>query len=99
LKVFNRLYRAKDPDMHLGIYVFGDEFTATADAVLKRLDELNPADADGKRPVVINAVGFPTTIYGGQDFGLDSTGVKFANLLRELAYRHGGAFIGMQDLY
>ncbi|MEN9662499.1 MAG: hypothetical protein RL324_1448 [Verrucomicrobiota bacterium] len=98
-RVFTKLYRPKDPDMHLGIYVFGDEFTATADAVLKRLDELNPPDADGTRPVVINAVGFPTTIYGDQDFGLDSTGVKFGNLLREVAYRHGGAFIGMQDLY
>lgn len=98
-RVFTRLYKPKDPDMKLGIYVFGDEFTATADAVLKRLDELNPADADGKRPVVINAVGFPTTIYADLPFDLSNTGVKYANLLRELAFQHGGAFIGMQDLY
>jgi hypothetical protein len=97
--VLTRLYRANDPDMHLGIYVFGDEFTATADAVIQRLEQLNPAGPDGKRAVTINAVGFPTTIYADTSFDLANTGVKFGNLLREIAYRHGGAFIGMQDLY
>jgi hypothetical protein len=95
-RVFRSLYDPKDENMHIGIYVFGDEFTETADPVLRRLEELNPADENGNRKVVINAVGFPTTIQF--TFSMGNTGVKFANLMREVAYRHGGAFIALQDL-
>jgi hypothetical protein len=45
---------------------------------------------------VINAVGFPTTIQF--QFSMGNTGVKFANLMREITYQHGGAFIAVQDL-
>lgn len=95
-RALRTLYDPKNPDMKMGIYVFGDEFTGTADAVLKRLDELNPADAEGKRKVVINAVIFPTTIRF--DFSLGNTGVKMANLMREICHQHGGAMIALQDL-
>ena len=95
-QVFRRLYNREDPKMKLGIYVFGDEFTETADAVLRRLDELNPEDETGQRKVVINAVGFPTTIR--YSFSMGNTGLKFANLMREVCHRHGGAFIALQDL-
>lgn len=96
LRVLTRFYDSSDPDMHLSIYVFGDEFTETADRVLDELDELNPADEEGNRRVVINAIGFPTIVNRG--YGLSSTNVKFANLMREMTYRHGGAFIALQDL-
>jgi hypothetical protein len=95
-RVLTTLYNKDDPNMKLGIYVFGDEFTETADTVLRRLDQLNPADEEGNRKVVINAVGFPTTIR--YTFGMGNTGLKFANLMREVCYRHGGAFIALQDL-
>jgi hypothetical protein len=95
-RVLTTLYQRDNPNMKLGIYVFGDEFTETADAVIHRLDQLNPADEDGKRKVVINAVGFPTTIR--YTFSMGNTGLKFANLMREVCYRHGGAFIALQDL-
>ena len=95
-RVFRSLYNKDDPNMKIGIYVFGDEFTETADAVIKRLDELNPEDENGNRKVVINAVGFPTTIR--YSFSMGNTGLKFANLMREVCYRHGGAFIALQDL-
>lgn len=85
-----------NPNMHMSIYLFGDEFTGTADPVLKRLDDLNPADADGNRKVVINAIGFPTTIRF--EFSMGNTGLKLANLMREVCYEHGGAFIALQDL-
>jgi hypothetical protein len=90
------LFDPKDENMHMGIYVFGDEFTDTADPVLRRMEELNPADENGHRKIVINAIGFPTTIQF--TFSMGNTGVKFANLMRELTYRHGGAFIALQDL-
>lgn len=95
-RVLRSLYNKDDPNMKLGIYVFGDEFTDTSDAVIKRLDELNPEDENGHRKVVINAVGFPTTIR--YTFSMGNTGVKFANLMREVCHRHGGAFIALQDL-
>ena len=75
-----------------GIYIFGDEFTQTAEKVLHRIEQLNPADEEGNRHVTINAVGFPQVIKYERHF--TRTGLKFANLMRELTYIHGGAFIG-----
>lgn len=104
-EVFKRLYDPNNPDMKLGIYVFGDEFNSTqgpltgdgsADSVLKKLDDLNPADENGNRKVVINAIGFPTTIR--YQFSMGNTGLRFANLMRTVTYQHGGAFIALQDL-
>ena len=59
--------------------------------VIRRLDELNPADENGNRRVTINAVGFPTTIR--YQFSMGNTGLRFANLMRTVTYLHGGAFI------
>ena len=96
LRALTTLYDAKNEEMKMGIYVFGDEFTDTADAVVRRLDQLNPADENGNRKVVINAVGFPTTIR--YQFSMGNTGLKFANLMRTICYLHGGTFIALQDL-
>jgi hypothetical protein len=85
-----------NPDMHMGIYLFGDEFTGVADPVIRQMDLLNPADANGVRRVVINAVLFPTTIR--YEFSMGNTGLKLSNLMRELCYQHGGAMIALQDL-
>ena len=89
----------KDNDkMRMGIFVFGDEFNSSdsADVVIRRLEELNPADENGLRRVTINAVGFPTTIR--YQFSMGNTGLRFANLMRTVTYLHGGAFIALQDL-
>jgi hypothetical protein len=90
------LYDRENPDMRMGIYVFGDEFVEVADPVIRRLDAMNPADENGERAVVINAIGFPTTIR--YTFSMGNTGLKFANLMRTVTYMHGGAFIALQDL-
>lgn len=90
------LHDKENPEMKMAIYVFGDEFIDVADPVIRRLDELNPADENGKRKVVINAIGFPTTIR--YTFSMGNTGLKFANLMRTVTYQHGGAFIALQDL-
>ncbi len=92
IKTFND---PKNPNLKLGIYVFGDEFTGAADSVIRRIDKLNPPDKNGKRPVTINAVGFPNLI--NTRFGVGQTGLKFANLMRELTYRNGGAFIALEE--
>jgi len=92
------LFDRENPDMRMGIFVFGDEFNSSdaADVVLRRLEELNPADDQGNRKVVINAVGFPTTIR--YQFSMFNTGLRFANLMRTVTYLHGGAFIALQDI-
>lgn len=77
-----------------GIYIFGDEFTQNAQKVLDRIEALNPPDAKGDRPITINAVGFPHVVK--KEYHPTQTGLKFANLMRELTRRHGGAFIGME---
>lgn len=77
-----------------GLYIFGDEFTQNAQKVLDRMEKINPRNANGDRPVSINAVGFPHIIK--KEYHPTRTGLKFANLMRELTRRHGGAFIGME---
>jgi hypothetical protein len=90
------LHDKSNTEMKMAIYVFGDEFIEIADPVIQRLDQLNPADENGNRKVVINAIGFPTTIR--YTFSMGNTGIKFANLMRTVCYQHGGAFIALQDL-
>ena len=97
-RVFTALYDANNEKMKLGIYVFGDEFATdeTADQVLKWISEHNPTDEEGNRKVVINCVAFPTTIR--YTFSMGNTGLRLANLMREVCYEHGGTFIALQDL-
>lgn len=96
MRAFRTLNDPNDPNMKMAIFVLGDEFTGTAEAVLRRLDELNPKDEKGRRRVVINAIGFPTAVKMG--FSMGNTGVKLANLMREVTFQHGGAFIALQDI-
>ncbi|HWA24914.1 MAG TPA: hypothetical protein VG734_04495 [Lacunisphaera sp.] len=96
VRALRTLYQPTNEKMTMTIFILGDEFTGTADAVLKRLDELNPKDAEGKRKVVINAIAFPTAIRMG--FSMGNTGVKMANLMREVTYQHGGAFIALREV-
>ena len=94
VRAINTFRDTKDEEKKIGIYVFGDEFTLTADRVLNRIDRANAADEDGNRLITINAIGFPHVIKFERHF--TRTGKKFANLMRELTYMHGGAFIGSQ---
>ena len=86
------------PEVHMGIYVLGDEFNASdpAGVVLDRLDALNPRDVHGRRAVTINAIGFPTAIR--YRFSMVNTGVRFANLMRLIAQAHDGEFTALADL-
>ena len=92
------LFDKANPDMRMVVYLFGDEFNSpdAADVAIRRLDDLNPADENGNRRVVINSIGFPTTIR--YQFSMGNTGLRFANLMRTVCYLHGGCFIALQDL-
>jgi hypothetical protein len=83
-------------DRKISIYVFGDEFTGPSiDAVVRTVDRLNRADASGERRVRIHGVGFPTMF--GPPAQSSYTGVRFAILMRELAQRNGGTFLGLNS--
>ena len=96
VRALRSLHDKENENMKMTIFVLGDEFTGTADAVVRRLDELNPKDKEGKRSVVINAILFPTSIKMG--FSMGNTGVKLSNLMRIITYEHGGAMIALEDI-
>jgi hypothetical protein len=81
-------------DRPMSIYVMGDDFTGQSiEAVVDEVDRLNRADSTGRRLVRINAVGFP--VYLEQP---SARVYRFAALMRELAYRNGGTFVGIMEL-
>ncbi|GAB3274915.1 VWA domain-containing protein [Parahaliea aestuarii] len=85
-----------DPGKKISIYVFGDEFTGESIAqVVGTVDRLNSENAEGRRRVRIHAVGFPVQFIRPPH--LQTTGIRFATLMRELTYRNGGTFVGLND--
>ena len=57
--------------------------------------KIKSKDEKGNRAITINAIGFPHVVKFERHY--TKTGLKFANLMRELTYEHGGAFIGIQN--
>ena len=85
-----------DPGKKISLYVFGDEFTGESIAqVVETVDRINRTDAEGNRLVRIHGVGFPVQFIRAPH--LQTTGIRFATLMRELAYRNGGTFVALND--
>ncbi|AQA16975.1 hypothetical protein BST95_00800 [Halioglobus japonicus] len=85
-----------DPGKKISLYVFGDEFTGQSIAeVVETVDRINREDANGNRLVRIHGVGFPVQFIRAPH--LQTTGIRFATLMRELAYRNGGTFVALND--
>jgi hypothetical protein len=85
-----------DPGKKISLYVFGDEFTGQSIAqVIDTVDRINVEDAEGNRLVRIHGVGFPVQFIRAPH--LQTTGIRFATLMRELAYRNGGTFVALND--
>jgi RNA polymerase sigma factor (sigma-70 family) len=92
------IYRAMRvlPPQHgasrLRVCVIGDELNSgdQIESVLTRLDELNPAGANGRRAASISAIQLPTTIRYAE--GMGNTGVRFQTLMTEVTRQHGGTF-------
>jgi len=81
------------PDKRISIYVFGDDFTGRSiESVVDEVDRVNRVDESGRRLVRINAVGFP--VYLDRPSGRV---YRFAALMRELAYRNDGTFVGLSE--
>jgi len=85
-----------DPQKKISVYVLGDEFSGESIArVVDTVDQLNSELEDGTRKVRIHAVGFPVQF--SPEAYTNQTGVRFATLMRELTFRNGGTFVGLND--
>lgn len=85
------------PDKKISLYVFGDDFTGgSIRIVLDTVDRINANRDRGDRLVRIHTVGFPVhfLVPGGRA----ETATRFAALMRELSYRNGGTFVGLNSL-
>jgi hypothetical protein len=83
-------------DRKISIYVLGDEFTGdSVDEALESIDRLNRS-VRGERKVRIHAIGFPTVF--GQSYFPETTGIRFATLMRLVCERNGGAFVALNSL-
>jgi predicted ATPase len=82
-----------DPNKRIGIYVFGDDYSGeSVEQVVDAVDRLNQKDASGRRMVRINAVGFPVHLQRP-----NARIYRFAALMRELAHRNDGTFVGLSE--
>lgn len=82
-----------DPNKRISIYVFGDDYTGNSiEEVVEAVDLVNRADDSGRRRVRIHAIGFP--VYLDQP---NARIFRFAALMRELAYRNDGTFVGLTE--
>ena len=80
-----------DPDKRISIYVFGDDYTGNSiEEVVNAIDQVNLVDENGRRRVRIHAIGFP--VYLDRP---NARVYRFAALMRELAYRNDGTFVGL----
>lgn len=85
------------PDKKISIYVFSDDFTGGSIAqVINTVDRLNRESGSGQRRVRIHAIGFPVHFLAPG--GNIQTASRFAHLMRELSYRNGGTFVGLNGL-
>ena len=85
-----------EPGTPISIFVFGDDFPrGQVEAVARFVSQVNQADEFGNRLVRIHAVGFPVQF--ARPPHLQTTGIRFATLMRELTYRNGGTFVGLND--
>lgn len=87
-----------EPGKKISIYVLGDDFSGNSIAqVVGTIDRINVEDADGNRLVRIHGIGFPVQFSQPRMF--QAGGIRFAALMRELAKRNGGTFVGLNDFY
>ena len=84
------------PERKISVYVFGDDFQGrSVERVVRQIDSVNRADANGNRMVRIHAVGFPLFSIGNSQ--LPETVPRFAQLMRILCDRNGGTFVGLSN--
>ncbi len=80
-------------DHKISLYVFGDEFTGPSiQEVVDTVDRINRTAGTGERLVRIHGLGFPIPGQYPQQ-----TSMRYATLMRILAARNGGVFVGLPE--
>ena len=80
----------------ISLYVFGDDFShGNIDDVIEEVARINKRDAAGKPRVRIHTFGFPVLFKYPVGKANRS---RFAHLMRLLAERNAGSFVGLADL-
>ena len=81
-------------DKRISIYVMGDDFTGESiESIVDEVDAINSQENGDRRRVRINAIGFPVYV--------DRPNIRtyrFAAMMRELAWRNEGTFVGLAEL-
>jgi hypothetical protein len=87
-----------DKNKKISLYVLGDDYQGSSvRRVLKIIKDLNKRNRKGDTLVRIHSVGFPVHLLG-RDPGVNSSQMRFASLMRELAEQNNGTFIGLNDV-
>lgn len=87
-----------EPGRKISLYVLGDDFTGNSISdVVNTVDRINVADATGERLVRIHGIGFPVVLSQPERYRMG--GFRFSALMRELARKNGGTFVGLNDFY
>ena len=78
---------------NIAIYIMGDDFQGSSiEDTLNEIDRLNQEAGSESQKIRIHAIGFP--VYS-ESYQIQP---KFAALMRELAFRNEGAFLGINSL-
>lgn len=84
-------------DKKISLYVFGDDFTGgSIHRVLTTVAQINRQRSGKNQRVRIHTIGFPVHFLAPG--GRMETASRFAALMRELSYRNGGTFVGLNSL-
>jgi hypothetical protein len=87
-----------EPGRKISLYVLGDDFTGNSISdVVNTVDRINVADQTGERLVRIHGIGFPVVLSQPERYRMG--GFRFSALMRELARKNGGTFVGLNDFY
>ena len=83
-------------DRRISLYVFGDDFTGrNISNVVEEVARINALDDQGKPRVRIHAFGFPVLFKSTKH---RANRERFAHLMRALAERNAGSFVGLNDV-
>lgn len=86
-----------DRDKKISLYVFGDDYSGrSVRRVLRIVQDLNQSNKQGESLVRIHGVGFPVLMQRRP--GMNSSVMRYAALMRELADQNNGTFIGLNDV-
>ncbi len=89
--------RHYDAKKKISVYVLGDDYAGrSVRRVMNIVNDLNKRNRRGEKLVRIHSVGFPHFV--GTAPGIRSNGMRYAQLMRELAEQNDGTFVGLPVL-